>query len=998
MYNIQCHGHSEEKYERPCEIFDMIAGSGTAGLIAIFLVIFGMTVEEASDTFAKISQEVFNNSNSSSSTRSSILKEMIEVLLASHQIPLNATLLDQIERSRGCKLLVPIATRASVSLSTRLRNYKVREEPPIPITIIEACMATVSKPSFFEPVFFRHRGVQYEYISGDPNFPNPVCDCISEMFGLSKEAGVACLVNIGSGESDVIRVPTNFDSPEWKFYQERVIRDGERTAKEMALQLGHLGIYYRFHAIEGPAFDPKKGDVIEQIRSNTRNYLREGQDEIYTMLRRCVESLQLRIIISTAERLHRSGGGQFTAPGLPPLSNHFVMRVEPWDRIVNYIMGSNGVRPQTQRILVVSGLGGCGKTQLVIKFAKEFGSQFKSVLFTDGSSENAYRTDLVRHIRSLGSEHSQKTFDEALDYLSQNNTDGEHLLILDNVDDPDINVEPLLPQCDHGVIIITTRNSTLRHLTMDGHLTLDSLSEEEAMEALVSASRRLFPTEESDIVHMKRVCAELGYLAIALVQAGSYMAQTGIDPNTYIERLQRNRRTIMKHPAAGQRDMRRYKSAYAAFEASYEALPQREQKTLQLLGMFHWSQFPAAHIERAAKGDFESQRFGYLDREPQFQESINLLKDIFLYADTWDPYLWDSTVITLQKYSFITITSTSTTALMNMHPLTHMWLNDRFSSTTEQENFTAASIRLLGIVDEEWHAENQYLTVQMLHSLTRISDMHVNDRASFAKLLDLGGEHQHAAKIWEAVVEELKRIRGDRHMDTFGALTHLCMSYSMLGRHREEEALLKGALKGYQEAYGRKHPYTAAVSGHLAAAYASIGQHQEAKQLHEEVLELRKELLGDKHPDTITASAQLAATYYNLGQLMEAEELQLEVLMLSREILGDRHPDTMASSGQLAATYFTVGKFKQAEELYEEMLGIRRDIFGDKHPKTMNAYYSLASAQYQLGNHHIALRTARHAKLLMETHLNYKHAHYDFCCTLISDIEHNLALADSSPS
>jgi hypothetical protein len=77
-----------------------------------------------------------------------------------------------------------------------------------------------------------------------------------------------------------------------------------------------------------------------------------------------------------ADCLDRSGGGKFTAPGLPPLSNHFVLRKEPWDRIVRTIIGDEDMEAQGQRILVISGLGGCGKTQLAIKFAKVFGSRY----------------------------------------------------------------------------------------------------------------------------------------------------------------------------------------------------------------------------------------------------------------------------------------------------------------------------------------------------------------------------------------------------------------------------------------------------------------------------------------------------------------------------------------------------------------------------------------------------------------------------------------------
>jgi hypothetical protein len=38
QYNVELHGHDEEKYERPCEIFDAIVGSGSAGWAAVLSI------------------------------------------------------------------------------------------------------------------------------------------------------------------------------------------------------------------------------------------------------------------------------------------------------------------------------------------------------------------------------------------------------------------------------------------------------------------------------------------------------------------------------------------------------------------------------------------------------------------------------------------------------------------------------------------------------------------------------------------------------------------------------------------------------------------------------------------------------------------------------------------------------------------------------------------------------------------------------------------------
>ena len=59
--------------------------------------------------------------------------------------------------------------------------------------------------------------------------------------------------------------------------------------------------------------------------------------------------------------------GASVGAGLPPLSPFFISRDEPMSRIVSGILGhETGLR-----IIVLSGLGGSGKTQLAIHFAKE---------------------------------------------------------------------------------------------------------------------------------------------------------------------------------------------------------------------------------------------------------------------------------------------------------------------------------------------------------------------------------------------------------------------------------------------------------------------------------------------------------------------------------------------------------------------------------------------------------------------------------------------------
>jgi GTPase SAR1 family protein len=53
------------------------------------------------------------------------------------------------------------------------------------------------------------------------------------------------------------------------------------------------------------------------------------------------------------------------------------MRKEPWEFIEGVILGTHDAEdPNQRRILVVTGLGGCGKTQIIRKFIQVHAARY----------------------------------------------------------------------------------------------------------------------------------------------------------------------------------------------------------------------------------------------------------------------------------------------------------------------------------------------------------------------------------------------------------------------------------------------------------------------------------------------------------------------------------------------------------------------------------------------------------------------------------------------
>jgi hypothetical protein len=162
------------------------------------------------------------------------------------------------------------------------------------------------------------------------------------------------------------------------------------------------------------------------------------------------------------------------------------------------------------------------------------------------------------------------------------------------------------------------------------------------------------------------IAKELDCHPIALVQAGSYMAVSKIGWDDYLVVLRESRKEMMEKGARYQRGMR-YASAYPAFDASYKWLPKHVQGTLHLLSFFDRLGFPLELIREAAKSDFGHEYMHYLDRTDEFECSRELLKTLFMLNGEWKEFHMNATIEELQNHSFITVSRTPGTQLVQMH-------------------------------------------------------------------------------------------------------------------------------------------------------------------------------------------------------------------------------------------------------------------------------------------------------------------------------------------
>jgi hypothetical protein len=183
----------------------------------------------------------------------------------------------------------------------------------------------------------------------------------------------------------------------------------------------------------------------------------------------------------------------------------FVGRDEELDRIHQELQ-YNGSR----RTAVVHGLGGMGKTQLVLAYAQRHRDEYLAVFWINSKDVDTVKQGYAAAARRIYREHPSlvhlKTvakggnLDDAVEAVKrwmshpQNN---RWLVIYDNYDTPKLpghnepgtfDIRPFLPEAHHGAVLITTRSSQLRLGPLIAVKKLQSI--EHGLEILSHASGR----------------------------------------------------------------------------------------------------------------------------------------------------------------------------------------------------------------------------------------------------------------------------------------------------------------------------------------------------------------------------------------------------------------------------------------------------------------------------------------------------------------------------
>ncbi|KAJ7714856.1 P-loop containing nucleoside triphosphate hydrolase protein [Mycena metata] len=624
---------------------------------------------------------------------------------------------------------------------------------------------------------------------------------------------------------------------------------------------------------------------------------------------------QATVVTEQALRLRNIRASQ-NASHCPPPSRIFCGRGDILEKMQNFFSD-----PGSQHIYVLYGLGGAGKTQIALKFINKSSSRFSDIFFIDTSTIVTIETGL-KNIAIL------KDFGDSPEdgLLRLANKLEEWLLFFDNADDPSINLNDYIPQCNHGNVIITSRNPGMCVYAGSNSLVSD-MEEEDAVALLLKSALQKATVRTEQIA--AGIVKSLHHLPLAIVQAGAFISKSR-NLDGYLALYTKNQARLLSEKPAQSHDHYAW-TVYTTWQMSFDRLTLSAAMFLQHCSFLHYNGISEEIFSYASKYQFHSNR----PSKEELQKPLEFLSHFVEPTGEWDSLQFLDATNEVQSYSLISFDAEK--KLFFIHPLVHSW-----SRGTVQDPkgymFTMGSILGMGISERpQWDVQ---LTSQLLYPHVELA-VQMNTKVAgvfkfqYARIFEEGGRYKQAEKLQEEVLEEQKQLLGQNHPDTLHTMGHLASSYSYLGEHQKAKELEVLVLEKRKQVLGENHPDTLLAMGHLAILYSLLEEHQKAKELRVLVLEKQKQVLGENHPNTLGTMGNLARAYSDLGEHQKAQELNVMVLEKQTQVLGENHPHTLLTMGNLAISYSNLGEHQKAKELKGIVLEKRKQMLGENHPDTL---------------------------------------------------------------
>lgn len=566
---------------------------------------------------------------------------------------------------------------------------------------------------------------------------------------------------------------------------------------------------------------------------------------------------------------------------------------------------------------------------------------------------------------------------------------------MDNADDPNLELERYLPEGEHGLTIITTRNPSIKTYGTIGQrfYHFGKLDDGEASQLLLKAADyREVPTPPI-MKWATRITTVLGCLPLALVHAGAAIKNKYCEWEGFLDYYERSWKRMRENhnnqqlsgSVEGDKEMEEYMKVYSTCEILFHGLKamkfQRFKDAVQLLQLFsffHHENIPFAiliaavrhpRLEREAQEDLNK-----LDDTDRAGNDVADADDASGYLESWQKYFREIVQRRMENYyatryhtilpTFLRdaeisppsddfnfrlrtaleeltrlslITQHDASDSYSMHPLVHTWVRERPKMSMGKKAvwceaaLTTISRCILLPPLSDSVESHTNLPRQILPHLRAVEKRQENIRAEFAN---------NQKNIWRPWPRALKP--NGIHPQKALQMAKASLVYAQTGCFDEAEKHQRTVKDFVYKMRGPDHPKAMDITLALAGTLWFQSQTNEAAELQEQVLQGCLRTLGPEHPRTLKVMDALGKGRRQQGMLPESIDLHQQAIDGMRSHLPKTDPAIFHAMEHLGITLWYCFRFEEAIEYQEKAVSGLKELLGENDLRTLVAMESLA--------------------------------------------------------
>ncbi|KAL2808184.1 hypothetical protein BJX63DRAFT_424818 [Aspergillus granulosus] len=519
-----------------------------------------------------------------------------------------------------------------------------------------------------------------------------------------------------------------------------------------------------------------------------------------------------------------------------PAIEEFVGREDELNSLWDYLQPA---RSQTRKVAVLHGLGGIGKTQLAIHFARKYKVNFTAIFWLISKDRSTLVSSLSSclpriqgqpvDIKPTNEEEAERKANQVLQWLAVPcNT--RWLIIFDNIDqyyplrddnDYGYDICDFFPKADHGSIIITSRLQRLTELGKS--FPVQRLAQRDAIQLLLHSSslsaQDIAQADTEQAIDLTALVNQLDGLSLAIVLAGAFMRETGTSIKEYLQFYMNAWSDLQSHSEP----IRHYQQGniLETWMITYQEVQKRDPTAAQLLLLL---------------ACFNNQDIWY----ELIQCGLNYSNPPLWFKMAASSKLAFKTKVKM-LIGFSLVETKQQEGSYALHPVVQDWCN----------HIAVSDDRLVQLYELAMISVGYMAPSRDIRDYARL-EQRLLPHANYLTQRKLG----NWTHFW---TQGKEKALGPDHTSTLDTVHNLGLLYSNQGKLKEAEELYQRALSGYEKALGPDHTSTLITANNLGLLYSDQGKLKEAEELYQRALSGYEKTLGAHHSTTRMVANRLAS-------------------------------------------------------------------------------------------------------------------------------------------